>query len=69
MATISFFVGWEIKDNKEALRIYEVLNSLPEKNLSEIGITDEFEKNIDSSLENGKKLIEKWEREGIFSKK
>lgn len=69
MATVSFFVGWEIKDNKEALRIYKALNSLPERNLSEIGITDEFEKDIDLALERGKNLIEKWKFEGTFSKR
>jgi len=69
MATISFFVGWEIRDENEASRIYEILNNLPEKNLSEIGITAELEKNIDLALEKGNKVIEKWARERIFSKR
>lgn len=69
MATASFFVGWEIKDNKEASRVYKILNSLPEKNLSEIGITYEFERDVDLALTRGKKLIEKWKDEGIFPKK
>jgi hypothetical protein len=69
MATVSFFIGWEIRDNKEALKIYEKIKSLPEKNLSEIGITEELERDVDLALERGKSLIEKWKLEGILSKR
>ncbi len=69
MATISFFVGWEIKDEKKAEEIINILNNLPTINFEDIGITEKFEKQVDEALKRGENLLNKWKREGIHIKK
>lgn len=49
-------IGLKIEDEKEALRIYEVLEKLESKDLSYL---EEYEKEVELALEKGKKLIER----------